>query len=168
MWTLVRKPLEAKTIVDNVLKYGTGGINIDAVRVSTSDKVVIKHYTNEDIFMSGVSEKKSEHTVIPSSELGRYPANLLHDGSQEITNLFPHTKSGKMGPQHTRTTDGSPHGIYGKFNAEHPLAETIGDEGSASRFFNELETRDELINHLETIVKTPSTLILKPRIVRGE
>jgi DNA modification methylase len=44
-------------------------------------------------------------------------------------------KSGKMTPNHIRTTNGSPNGIYGKFDVNHPLAETYGDKGGASRFF---------------------------------
>ena len=40
-----------------------------------------------------------------------------------------------MTPQHKRTTDGSPNGIYGKFDINHPLSETYGDSGSAARFF---------------------------------
>jgi tRNA/tmRNA/rRNA uracil-C5-methylase (TrmA/RlmC/RlmD family) len=40
-----------------------------------------------------------------------------------------------MGKQHTRHTDGSPNGIYGKFDINHELGETYGDSGSASRFF---------------------------------
>jgi len=74
---------------------------------------------------------------IKGSQVGeRYPANFIHDGSDEVVSQFPYTKSGKMGPQHTRHTDGSPDGrCYGKFDVNHPLNETIGDEGSASRFF---------------------------------
>ena len=68
-------------------------------------------------------------------EGGRWPANFIHDGSEEVVGLFPMTKSGKMVPQHTRTTNGSPNGIYGKFDKEHPLSETYGDSGSAARFF---------------------------------
>ena len=49
--------------------------------------------------------------------------------------IFPETESGKMLPTHNRTTDGSPNGIYGKFDKDFPLGETYGDSGSASRFF---------------------------------
>lgn len=99
---LARKPISEKTIASNVLKWGTGAINIDKSRVG---------------------------------EQGRFPANFIHDGSQKVLDLFPTTKSGKMGPHNNRTTDGSPNGIYGKFDVNHPLSETYGDEGSASRFF---------------------------------
>ena len=92
---------------------------------------------------------------IDASKVGqRYPANFIHDGSDEVVSQFPYTKSGKMGPQHTRHTDGSPDGrCYGKFDVNHPLNETVGDEGSASRFFycakaNKKE-RNQGCDHLE-------------------
>src|SRR5690554_1020142 len=53
----------------------------------------------------------------------------------EVVSLFPYTESGKMTSQHQRPTDGSPNGIYGKFDENYPLGETYGDSGSASRFF---------------------------------
>lgn len=74
---------------------------------------------------------------VASSPLGRYPANLILDEESagrldEQTGIL---KSGKMLPEHSRHTDESPHGIYGKFDIDHPLQETIGDSGGASRFF---------------------------------
>jgi site-specific DNA-methyltransferase (adenine-specific) len=56
------------------------------------------------------------------------PIKILDEQSGEL-------KSGKMTPNHKRTTNGSPNGIYGKFDVSHPLAETYGDKGGASRFF---------------------------------
>ena len=93
------------TVAQNVLKYGVGGINID------------------------------ECKIIPNMTPGRFPANVIHDGSDEVVSLFPYTESGKMTNEHQRHTDGSPNGIYGKFDKEHPLSETYGDSGSAARFF---------------------------------
>jgi DNA modification methylase len=61
-FTLCRKPLSESTVAKNVLKWGTGGINIDGCRVGT--------------------EKIETAT-------GRFPANLIHDGSQEVLDLFP-------------------------------------------------------------------------------
>ena len=43
-----------------------------------------------------------------------------------------------MGKQHTRHTDGSPNGIYGKFDINHELGETYGDSVNASRFFKSI------------------------------
>ena len=88
MFTLVRKPLIG-TVADNVLKYGTGGINIDGCRVEFNGDIPTA---------SGLGRKKENHTSysIPSLEdkwvenkNGRFPANLIHDGSEEVVNLFP-------------------------------------------------------------------------------
>ena len=77
-----RKSIES-TIVDNVLKHGTGGINIDGCRVeldgekppSGSAKRVYKNneYTEEKIY--------GDNKTTP--ETGRFPANVMHDGLQE-------------------------------------------------------------------------------------
>ena len=79
-----------------------------------------------------ISEKKFNQMP---AELQSLFVRLPNPGSDEVVGLFPVTSSGKMTPQHTRHTDGSPHGIYGKFDVNHPLSETIGDSGSAARFF---------------------------------
>jgi site-specific DNA-methyltransferase (adenine-specific) len=63
---------------------------------------------------------------------GRFPANLMHDGSQEVLDLFPQSKStggvgcGKLGSK-----------VYGNFNNQTIAANAggLGDEGSAARFF---------------------------------
>ena len=127
---MARKPLDG-TVAQNVLKHGVGGINIDECRVETDDDI------------SGVSSKTSIWGDGNSKQImsngneqgGRFPANVIHDGSEEVVSLFPNTESGKMTNEHQRHTDGSPNGIYGKFDVNHPLGETYGDNGSASRFF---------------------------------
>ena len=60
---------------------------------------------------------------------GRFPANVMHDGSEEVLKGFPHTKSGKM-KQHI---EGGQYNVYGKMYPRD--VETIGDDGSAARFF---------------------------------
>ena len=144
LWTLCRKPLEEKTIAQNVLKYGTGGINIDGCRVeySETNKPIPqlaqdkRNVNSKKTMFDGQSMQKSKTKAVIGGNLsGRFPANLIHDGSEEVVSKFPDTKSGKMGANNTRHTDGSPHGIYGKFDVNHPLGETYGDSGSASRFF---------------------------------
>ena len=127
---LARKPISEKTIALNVLKWGTGGLNIDASRVGTEPVTINTFDNGAKPFGDAVGEPFTSR----QSE-GRFPANFIHDGSQQVLDLFPTTKSGKMGPEHNRTTDGSPNGIYGKFDVNHPLSETYGDEGSAARFF---------------------------------
>lgn len=67
-----------------------------------------------------------------TTSLGRWPANLLHDGSPEVLSCFPSTSSGKMKPTHTE----APRAVYGQ-NASggYTTMETYGDAGSAARFF---------------------------------
>jgi DNA modification methylase len=134
---MARKPLAEKTVAENCLKYGTGGINIDESRVDYNGETPniggrANHTRGDGYGFKELGDK------IEANTQGRFPANLIHDNSEEVRECFPETKSGKMGPQHTRHTDGSPNGIYGKFDVNHELGETYGDSGNASRFFKSI------------------------------
>ena len=134
---MARKPLAEKTVAENVLKYGTGGINIDESRVDYNGEIPniggrANHTRGDGYGFKELGEN------IEANIQGRFPANLIHDNSEEVRECFPETKSGKMGKQHTRHTDGSPNGIYGKFDINHELGETYGDSGNASRFFKSI------------------------------
>ena len=82
-FTLCRKPLSEKTIAANVLKWGTGGINIDGCRVGTEGATTRSHQAEyaESGWRTGHKVEKLDQ--------GRFPANLIHDGSQEVTTHFP-------------------------------------------------------------------------------
>jgi len=83
-FTLARKPLSEKTIAANVLKWGTGGINIDGCRVGTDDDL------SNNVTNSEASTPFAGGTVLTKTHpQGRFPANLVHDGSQEVMELFP-------------------------------------------------------------------------------
>ena len=95
---LARKPLSEKSVVDNVIKWGTGGINIDKSRVGTekvhNDRV--KQMKNRSL-ADNVSNHQDQYTADDYERTyveGRFPANFIHDGSDEVTELFPQTKSG--------------------------------------------------------------------------
>ncbi len=133
---VARKPLGGKSVAENVLKWGTGGINVDGCRIPANWKAE----RPESWFNSGTSKGGSTYggnlkTITDSTvgdrlnDAGRFPANLIHDGSPEVLSLFPNTKSGKM-KQHI---EGGEFNVFGK---QYPRnVETIGDSGSASRFF---------------------------------
>jgi len=134
--TVARKPIE-KTVVENVLKHGTGGINIDGCRVGGSGGC---RKADGGGGVGGGAKKGTggDPNNAPTGggeNFGRGAANFIHDGSEEVMALFPETQSGKMNSGHKRTTDESPNGIFGKFDVNHPLSETFGDSGSAARFF---------------------------------
>lgn len=120
--TVARKPLGEKTVAENCLKWGVGGINIDGCRVSTEDKMSYSSSEKQGVtqFGTGTTEQ---------SPLGRFPANLIHDGSDEVVELFPNTKSGAV-KQFTNNGANQPINLGGGM-----LKPTEGSEGSASRFF---------------------------------
>lgn len=99
-WWLMRKPL-AGTVAANVLRHGTGALNIDGARVGAGEG------------------------------LGRWPANLMHDGSPEVVAGFPNAGGGNGLPIHAGAF--GQHGRYGK--ATGATTQSYADSGSASRFF---------------------------------
>lgn len=129
--TLARKPIEEKTIVDNVLKYGTGGINIEESRIIPQNKDEYEKNCNRTSVKSHWGSNDSNKTVV-ASDKGRFPANLIHDGSEEIEQIFPYSKSGEMKSHHkNRNLDH----LYGRFSDNYELLPIEESKGSASRFF---------------------------------
>lgn len=130
---VARKPLDG-TVAHNVMEYGTGAINIDGCRIPTSDNLNGGTYSKNAIEYDATSFAPKNgigEFVQPS---GRFPANLVHDGSQEVLELFPDSKGqqGKVaGNEPSRTGDNGIYGHYGQRNEFFPR----GDSGSAARFF---------------------------------
>jgi len=136
--TVIRKPLSEGNVAKNCVKHGTGALNIDAGRVPTEDDVSNhgrKPTENGwDPRMSGGQQAGQTE----GQKLGRWPANLIHDGSADVVEKFPQTSSGKMLPTHTTAgVDGR-----GTFGADakdgFTTMETYGDSGSAARFFKQV------------------------------
>jgi len=124
--TVARKPLGG-TVVENVLKWGCGGLNIDASRVGTEEITITG--TGGGKYYDG---KKSCFPVgdgIERKRTGRFPANLIHDGSDEVVGLFPVTKNGGQ----NETSTPKP-GMFGVGGNDGPTR-FAGDSGSAARFF---------------------------------
>lgn len=132
---VARKPLDG-TVAHNVLKWGVGAMNIDACRVAIEqgDDVFAKNpHTHSKGKDSGIYGTYKEQQGNWSGEKGRFPANVLHDGSQMVLELFPETgrSSGGGGVKAP-----GKNGIYGTFNGhEYPQQLGLGDSGSAARFF---------------------------------
>jgi site-specific DNA-methyltransferase (adenine-specific) len=82
---MARKPISEKTIKANVIRWGTGGINIDASRVPSDDSYVI------NTFDGGAKPwgDASGEAYTTRTASARFPANFIHDGSQEVLDLFP-------------------------------------------------------------------------------
>lgn len=124
---LARKPLVG-TVAANVLEHGTGALNIDACRIHSgpssggSSRKTALGLLNDDGW-----QPKSQ-PIDRSMAAGRWPANLIHDGSDEVLELFPETTSGK--PSGKRKVAGFATAY------EHGTELTgFGDSGSSARFF---------------------------------
>lgn len=123
--TVARKPLSEKTVAENVLKWGTGGINIDGSRVPANEELG----RNNNARTSGTSYVVQKETKrIDNSGGQRFPANLIHDGSDEVVSLFPDSKAGK------NKEEKGTGGIWNK-GTKLPIGPEYGDNGSAARFF---------------------------------
>lgn len=133
---LFRKPIEkGLNIAQNVLEWGTGGVNVDGCRVGidSSDDIHAKNPHTENKGKNGgwcTSGSNGAGYSIPS---GRFPANLIHDGSDEVVGLFPVTGPSKA-VKGARA--GKSAGRLGAFSGQ--AAVTMGHDdqgGSAARFF---------------------------------
>ena len=125
--TLARKPLEkGLTVAENCLKWGVGGLNIDGCRVEGKLDGDPNRFAKTD---GGWGVAKFHNAPVVRNE-GRFPANLIHDGSQEVLDLFPNSKSTGGRSGHTAAYSGGYKQEY--YGNEKP---GLGDSGSASRFF---------------------------------
>jgi len=94
--TVARKPL-CGTVAENVLQHGTGGLNVDGCRVGTT----VETWPASRSFSSGISSgytdgiAKGETQSTGTAPPGRWPANLIHDGSDEVVGLFPADDDGE-------------------------------------------------------------------------
>ena len=131
---LARKPL-GSTVAACVQKHGTGALNIDGCRVEAEPwtRVGLRDDMRGGNFASG-SRKKIDLGVGESNPLGRWPANIVHDGSPEVLAVFPHSDSP---PPHVtrRSPDGETRNGYGTFAGQESVIIGRGDSGSAARFF---------------------------------
>jgi DNA modification methylase len=122
--TVARKPLIG-TVAENVLEHGTGGVNIDGCRVGEG---VLRTTGNRAGREDGWGMQGG---VIGGSELGRWPANLIHDGSDEVVGLFPQSSvtGSRTDASKAATVSGTTWGTDNHKSTEYT------DKGSAARFF---------------------------------
>lgn len=147
---MARKPLIG-TVAANVLAHGTGAINIDGCRVASDEpnpSIARRQGATNHLSTRSAAEAaaagKMESRQSPESfraerageASGRWPANLIHDGSDEVRAAFPDAKgqqgkltgaepSGKLGSANT----------YGKMDRRHAADPRVDSDVSAARFF---------------------------------
>lgn len=90
-WILIRKPCSEKTVAANVIKFGTGGINIDASRIEAADQALldaaVKRMTGNQVQSGGGTDNfvSGSKEIKPNSNQGRFPANLVLSHSEYCT-----------------------------------------------------------------------------------
>lgn len=126
---LARKPLIG-TVAENVLEHGTGALNIDGCRVGT-DEMQATASTGVLVSGNGSMAGGNYARVEAGTKSGRWPANIVHDGSDEVVAAFPEVHgAGAAGYSKEREAyeATSMHITGGELFR-------IGDSGSAARFF---------------------------------
>jgi site-specific DNA-methyltransferase (adenine-specific) len=189
---VARKPLIG-TVAANVLEHGTGALNVDGCRVETAEvnptiarrAGATSHLSTESAADSEARGKIKDRRsaegyamVRPGDHLGRWPANVVHDGSEEVVRAFPDTglSSGGKGAASQKTALAGH--VYGTYSGA-TLGENaggLGDSGSAARFFysakadaaDRLESKHptvkpvDLMRWLVRLVTPPGGLVLDP------
>ena len=137
---VARKPLGEKTVAENVLKYGTGGINIDDCRIDvdlnnegSNAKRIDKTYNGK----SAIWNNANKSTTFDGYSKGRFPSNIIHNGSEEVLKEF--AKAGECGAFAPVKSGQKEWGgnIYHKFKTSGDNGKTFYKDGlgTPARFF---------------------------------
>jgi len=176
---MARKPISEKTIAENVLKHGTGGINIDDCRIGNELRTIPIHSDDvkDDTTMFGL-HKTIQHERIETTQ-GRFPANIMFD--EEVGKLLDEQSGiSKTRPnlnyKHNKTISN------GKVFQSRGTYTSREDMGGASRFFyspkaSKKERGDDnihpcvkpikLMEYLITLVTPKGGTVLEPFMGSG-
>lgn len=175
---LARKPIAEDTVAKNVVKWGTGGLNVDGCRIETDNRPLrIKDGTkNKSEWPGGGS---SSGMSMGETVQGRWPANVLFD--EEAAAMLDE-QSGKLSQGHVPRT-GNTISMFGPNNhAGGESNNAYGDKGGASRFFYvaKASARErgegnghptvkpiKLMEYLVTLITPPSGVVLDPFMGSG-
>lgn len=133
-----QKPISEKSVAANVARWGVGALNIDASRIPVEDAQYAKNCSGRRGHDQNRERGMDFHmTGGKGSDLGRWPANVCHDGSHEVLEAFAQFgERGAIAPVHTRGADKF-RSTYGEFkgNVDEGGSTFQGDTGTAARFF---------------------------------
>lgn len=170
---VARKPL-AGTVAANVQTHGTGALNIDGCRVEANGRPLIQ--SRADVSLNAFGNGLNGSAQIGTTDLGRWPANVIHDGSDEVIGAFPNAP-GQIADAATGDDRRRSQNVYGVMTRGSGAGPARHDAGSAARFFycakaskadrNEGNGHPtvkptELMRYLCRLVTPPGGLVLDP------
>jgi len=147
-WWLLRKPLSEPTVAANVLKHGTGVINIDKCRVGTEVRTELAEVpnmrhadrgengaTNDGRDADNWDRYKAETGRSARTYVGRWPANVVLSDDPEVMDAF--AKAGERPSGCTTPSNAKPKSIYRPNQGNYQSQGVVypGDTGTAARFF---------------------------------
>ena len=133
--TMARKPLVG-TVAANVLEHGTGALNIDGCRVTPtgeSRERVGEASQDRRYAENGGTDFAALPGVRGGDPSGRWPANLIHDGSDEVVAGFPASAGAAAPVKGTEASKASVGNVTGE--RDRVPGAFHADKGSAARFF---------------------------------
>ncbi|KWT72393.1 Adenine-specific methyltransferase [Hyphomicrobium sulfonivorans] len=177
---VARKPLIG-TVAENVLTHGSGALNLDGCRVPTDETIVATRNVALGSSSGGIYSAAQVPGVYNQKEGGRWPANIIHDGSDEVLAAFP-SAPGQLADASTDGSRRKTQNVYGDMKRGSSAGPARGDSGSAARFFYcaKASKKDrgegnshptvkphELMRYLCRLVTPPGGLIVDPFMGSG-
>jgi DNA modification methylase len=175
---VARKPLDG-TVAANVLRHGTGALNIDGCRISANGERFGGGATGTSGFVDGYERGDG---FVEGNPAGRWPANVILDGAHaaELDRQAPNTGAAAPASGPTYSGPSKSDSMAGAFRGNGDAPPVFhGDTGGASRFFyvakaptaerpREGDTAHptvkplDLMRHLVRLVTPPGGVVLEP------
>lgn len=180
--TVARKQLTG-SVAENVQEWGTGALNIDGCRVGIADNTVRRNGVTALFLGAGSNPHDNKDGMGGGHNAGRWPANLIHDGSDEVVGIFPEVHgagAARTGSKNLRDAKHKP----SAYNLPRSTGDMFrfGDSGTVARFFYCAKTsRSErgegnthptvkpiaLMRYLCRLVTRPGGVVLDPFMGSG-
>ena len=139
---MARKPFKG-SVYKNVQEYGTGAINIDECRVPfNKDDHVLQYEKYSDGSYKSTHANATSYNFgnqVSINPIGRFPANIIHDGSDEVKSLFPNSLGAGGSIPKTTVTGYGEFGGGSSTYTPNERTEFDSGSGSAARFFYEVK-----------------------------
>ena len=175
---MARKPLSESSIARNVLRWGTGGINVGACRVGT-DGGTCRDGRATQANDAGWHNMRGHG--VASLNAGRWPANLIHDGSAAAVAGMPETGAASLRSPSGRAMFTGTAAMRASATIDNTVRGCTDDGGSAARYFYTAKASPReragtrhptvkplsLMRHLLRLVTPPGGVVLDPFLGSG-